>query len=151
MPHWMLAPINDRAEIWQSYSVQRIVVEAPDDPEARRRLAEAALEAPPPNPWPDPALTSCERSSLTRRRLDRLGGLGCLCRSGRARAATRPGIATRARRIKLPCFEVVRPVDLQQRLELTNPMLQRLLLRSRRYPLPAQRSQIATASRKLSQ
>jgi hypothetical protein len=60
MPRWMLAPIDHRAEIWQSYSVQRIVVEAPGEREARKQVANAAPEASQANPWLDPALTSCE-------------------------------------------------------------------------------------------
>ena len=28
MAHWLLAPLDHRAEIWQTYPVQRIVVEA---------------------------------------------------------------------------------------------------------------------------
>jgi hypothetical protein len=35
MAHWMLAPIDHRAEIWRTYPVQRIVVEAPDEAGAR--------------------------------------------------------------------------------------------------------------------
>ena len=60
MPHWMLAPIDHRAEIWQSYPVQRLVVDAPDEAGARELVAKAAPEASLPNPWLDPALTSCE-------------------------------------------------------------------------------------------
>jgi hypothetical protein len=59
--HWLLAPIDHQAAIWQIYAVQRIVVEAPDQSEARKKVAAAAApveEA--PNPWLDPALTCCE-------------------------------------------------------------------------------------------
>jgi len=51
MVHWLLAPIDHRAAIWQLYPVQRIVVEAPDEQEARRKVADAAPEASEPNPW----------------------------------------------------------------------------------------------------
>jgi len=60
MVHWLLAPIDHRAAIWQLYPVQRIVVEAPDEQEARRKVADAAPEASERNPWLDPALTCCE-------------------------------------------------------------------------------------------
>jgi hypothetical protein len=60
MPHWMLAPIDHRVEIWKSYPVQRMVVEAPTERAAREQVAQAAPELPSPNPWRDPALTSCE-------------------------------------------------------------------------------------------
>ena len=49
MPRWMLTPIEHRAEIWQSYSVQRIVVEAPGEREARKQFANAAPGASQPN------------------------------------------------------------------------------------------------------
>jgi hypothetical protein len=52
MPRWLLTPIDHRAEIWHTYAVQRIVVEAPD--ERRARDPQASLL----NPWLDPALTS---------------------------------------------------------------------------------------------
>jgi hypothetical protein len=55
MAHWMLAPIDHRAEIWGTYPVQRIVVEAPDEAGARRRIAEAA----PPSSAAEPWLVSC--------------------------------------------------------------------------------------------
>jgi hypothetical protein len=55
MAHWMLAPIDHRAEIWRTYPVQRIVVEAPDEAGARRRIAEAA----PPSSAAEPWLVSC--------------------------------------------------------------------------------------------
>jgi hypothetical protein len=59
MPHWMLTPVDHRAEIWQTYPVQRIVVEAPDERGARKQLANAAATSE-PNPWLDPILSSCE-------------------------------------------------------------------------------------------
>ena len=61
MPHWILTAVDHRSEIWQVHPVQRIVVEATDEGEARKKVAAAAApseEA--PNPWLDPALTSCE-------------------------------------------------------------------------------------------
>ena len=60
MAHWMLAPIDHRAEIWKTYPVQQIVVEAPNEREARKQVAAAARKPRLPNPWLDPALTSCE-------------------------------------------------------------------------------------------
>jgi hypothetical protein len=60
MPRWMLTPIDHRAEIWNIYSVQRVVVEASAEWEAREKVAEAAPEVPQPSPWLDSALTSCE-------------------------------------------------------------------------------------------
>jgi hypothetical protein len=61
MAHWLLAPIDHRAEIWQTYRVQRIVVEASAEWEAREKVAQGAPEAALPNPWLDPAATSCEK------------------------------------------------------------------------------------------
>jgi hypothetical protein len=63
MPRWMLAPIDHRAEIWKTYPVQRIVVEAPDERAARKQVAGTAPSKLAPNPWLDPALTSCEEVS----------------------------------------------------------------------------------------
>jgi hypothetical protein len=40
--------------------VQRIVVEASAEWEAREKVAETAPEVPQPSPWLDPAQTSCE-------------------------------------------------------------------------------------------
>jgi hypothetical protein len=60
MPHWMLTPIDHRAEIWKTYLVQRIVVEAATERAARQQFAKAVREALLPNPWLDPAVTSCE-------------------------------------------------------------------------------------------
>jgi hypothetical protein len=60
VPCWMLTPVDHRCEIWKTYPVQRIVVDAPDEWAARKRVAEAAPWAALPNPWLDPALTSCE-------------------------------------------------------------------------------------------
>ena len=57
---WLLAPVDHRAEIWQAYPVQRIVVHASDEQDARRKVAEAAPELEEPNPWLDPAMTCCE-------------------------------------------------------------------------------------------
>jgi hypothetical protein len=42
MPHWLLTPIDHRAEIWKTYAVQRIVVEAPDERTAREKVAAGA-------------------------------------------------------------------------------------------------------------
>jgi hypothetical protein len=61
MPRWLLAPIDHRCEIWKTYAVQRLVIDAPDEREARKQVAKAAARASAPNPWLDPALTSCEK------------------------------------------------------------------------------------------
>jgi hypothetical protein len=61
MPCWILAPIDHRCEIWKTYPVQRLVVEASAEWEAREKVAAAAPDVLLPNPWLDPALTSCER------------------------------------------------------------------------------------------
>jgi len=42
MPHWILTALDHRSEIWQVYPVQRIVVEATDEGEARKKVAAAA-------------------------------------------------------------------------------------------------------------
>ena len=42
MPRWMLTPIDHLAEIWNTYSVQRMVVEASAEWEAREKVAETA-------------------------------------------------------------------------------------------------------------
>jgi hypothetical protein len=60
MAHWLLTPIDHRAEIWQTYHVQRVVVAAPDERRAREKVAAGAPQTLLPNPWLDPALTSCE-------------------------------------------------------------------------------------------
>ena len=60
MVNWILGPIDHRSEIWSTYPVQRIVVEASAEREAREKVAERAVEVPQPSPWIDPALTSCE-------------------------------------------------------------------------------------------
>jgi hypothetical protein len=60
-PRWILTAVDHRAEIWKTYPVQRIVVEARDEHEARKQVAAAAPQHTAPNPWLDPALTSCER------------------------------------------------------------------------------------------
>jgi hypothetical protein len=61
MARWLLAPIDHRSEVWRSYKVQRLVVEAPDECEARQQVAKATPRGPAPNPWLDLALTSCEK------------------------------------------------------------------------------------------
>jgi hypothetical protein len=45
MPSWILGSIDPRSEIWKTYPVQRVVVEAPDEQEARRQVAEATSDA----------------------------------------------------------------------------------------------------------
>ena len=60
MAHWLLTAIDHRSEIWNTYPIQRIVVEAADEREARKRVAATAPDASQPNPWLDRALTSCE-------------------------------------------------------------------------------------------
>jgi hypothetical protein len=60
-PRWILTAVDHRAEIWRTYPVQRIVVEARDEHGARKQVAAAAPRHTAPNPWLDPALTSCER------------------------------------------------------------------------------------------
>jgi hypothetical protein len=60
MPSWILGPIDHRSEIWSTYPVQRVVVEARDEPEARAQVAGTVSAAAPPNPWLDPDLTSCD-------------------------------------------------------------------------------------------
>jgi hypothetical protein len=64
MACWMLAPIDHRAEIWKTYQVQRIVVEAPDERRARTQVADAVSDTPLPNPWLNRALTSCREVGL---------------------------------------------------------------------------------------
>jgi hypothetical protein len=61
MAHWMLTPLDHRAEIWRAYPVQRIVVEARNEREARKRVADVARGLSPPNPWLDRSLTCCEQ------------------------------------------------------------------------------------------
>jgi hypothetical protein len=75
MPHWILTAVDHRSEIWKVYPIQRIVVEAPDEREARQKVAAAAPRFPQSNPWLDPALTSCESP--------RAGSAGSVERSGR--------------------------------------------------------------------
>jgi hypothetical protein len=60
MAHWLLMPIDHRAEIWKTYAVQPIVVEASDERTAREKVAAAAPRTRLPNPWLEPGLTSCE-------------------------------------------------------------------------------------------
>jgi hypothetical protein len=50
MPSWLLGPIDHRSEVWNTYPVQRIVVEASAEWEAREKVAETAPEAALPNP-----------------------------------------------------------------------------------------------------
>jgi hypothetical protein len=59
MAHWLLPPIDHRADIWKTYVVQRIVVTAPDERTARQQVRRCASSAA-GDPWLDPALTSCE-------------------------------------------------------------------------------------------
>jgi hypothetical protein len=47
-------------EIWNTYPVQRIVIEASAEWEAREKVAEVSPEVHQPNPWLDPLLTTCE-------------------------------------------------------------------------------------------
>jgi len=61
MPSWILGPIDHRSEVWNTYPVQRIVVEASAEWEAREKVAEATPATALPNPWMDPVLTSCEQ------------------------------------------------------------------------------------------
>jgi hypothetical protein len=60
MPSWILGPIDPRSEIWKTYPLQQVVVEAPDEQEARRQVAETISDALPLNPWLDPGFTSCD-------------------------------------------------------------------------------------------
>ena len=60
MPHWILTAVDHRSG--KVYPIQRIVVEAPDEREARQEVAAAAPRFPESNPWLDPALTSCEKA-----------------------------------------------------------------------------------------
>jgi hypothetical protein len=43
MPKWIPGPIDHGSEIWETYPVQRIVVEASAEWEAREMVAETAL------------------------------------------------------------------------------------------------------------
>jgi hypothetical protein len=61
MSHWMLTPTDHCAEIWKTYAVQRIVVEAPNERSARERVAKTAPTAAHSNPWLDPVLSSCKQ------------------------------------------------------------------------------------------
>jgi hypothetical protein len=67
MSHWLLAPVDHRSAIWKPYKVQRIVVDASDECEARQQVAKRAAPRGPAgrrsatNPWLDPALSSCEK------------------------------------------------------------------------------------------
>jgi hypothetical protein len=60
MPDWILGPIDHRSEVWNTYPVQRIVIEASAEWEAREKVAEVAADVPQPSPWLDPALTTCD-------------------------------------------------------------------------------------------
>jgi hypothetical protein len=46
-------------KVWETHHVQRIVVQAPNEREARKQVAKAGPMKEAPNPWLDPALTSC--------------------------------------------------------------------------------------------
>jgi hypothetical protein len=61
MSRWLLAPTDCQADVWKTYAVQRIVVEAPDERTARKQVAAAAPRTVAPDPWLDPALTTCEQ------------------------------------------------------------------------------------------
>jgi hypothetical protein len=61
MSRWLLAPTDCQADVWKTYAVQRIVVEAPDERTARKQVAAAAPGTVAPDPWLDPALTTCEQ------------------------------------------------------------------------------------------
>jgi hypothetical protein len=60
MPKWILGPIDHQAETWNTYPVQRFVVEASAEWEAREKVAEVSPEVHQPSPWLDPLLTTCE-------------------------------------------------------------------------------------------
>jgi hypothetical protein len=60
MPRWLLTAADHHAPIWETYLIQRLVVEASNEQEARRKVAEAAPQADEPNPWLDPTMTCCE-------------------------------------------------------------------------------------------
>jgi hypothetical protein len=60
MSKWILGPIDQRAEVWNTYPVQRLVVEAAAEREAREKIAEMSPEGRQPSPWLDPLLTTCE-------------------------------------------------------------------------------------------
>jgi hypothetical protein len=60
MGRWLLTPIDHQADVWKTYPVQRIVIEAPSECEAREKIAQAADAQLPKNPWLDSALSSCE-------------------------------------------------------------------------------------------
>ena len=62
--HWMLLPVDHRVRIWDSYPVQRVVVEASNEVEARQKVAGAAPVLDEPNPWLDPAMTRCEQTAV---------------------------------------------------------------------------------------
>jgi hypothetical protein len=61
MPSLILGPIDHRSEVWNTYPMQRIVVEASAVWEAREKVAETTPETALPNPWMDPDLTSCDQ------------------------------------------------------------------------------------------
>ena len=44
MPRWLLTAVDHTAKIWGIYPVQRLVVDAPDEQEARRKVAEGSPE-----------------------------------------------------------------------------------------------------------
>ena len=63
MPSWILGPVDHRSEVWTTYPVQRVVVEAADEQGARQQVAGGIPAAARPNPWLDPDLTSCDQIS----------------------------------------------------------------------------------------
>jgi hypothetical protein len=60
MSNWILGPIDHRSEIWKSYPVRRVVVEAPSERAARLEVAGCTPASPQPNPWLDSGFTSCD-------------------------------------------------------------------------------------------
>jgi hypothetical protein len=60
MPSWILGAIDHRSEIWNTYLVQRVVVAAADEREARAQIAGTMPAEEAPNPWLDRDLTSCD-------------------------------------------------------------------------------------------
>jgi hypothetical protein len=62
MSRWLLAPVDRRCEIWKSYKVQRIVVDAPDEGEARQQVAKrAAFSGSTFSPLAGPCPISCRK------------------------------------------------------------------------------------------
>lgn len=56
-----IGPVDHRSEIWRAYARQQVLVEAPDEREARKQVAGTVPDARPPNPWLDAGFTSCDR------------------------------------------------------------------------------------------